>query len=199
MIIFTPIFEDTPKDKPAIPKYDGLEMRLDEFLNSEIEDPGFKYEWNNGILEAEHSRKFNEQLLVDRILRKFSQTNVYKEGNSLLPEVECFLKPILSVKKPDVCYLTKDQIQNSTSKTVDQIPQFVIEILSPSNSGLEVERKIQDYFLSGVKLIWTIYPELKMVKIHTSPKQTKICTLGDICDTDGIIPEFQITVNELFD
>jgi len=99
MIIFTPIFEETVKEKPAIPKYDGLAMSLDEFLNSEIEDPGFKYEWNKGILEAEHTMKFHEQSIVDRILRKYSQTNVYKEGNSLLAEVECFLKPIRVCKK----------------------------------------------------------------------------------------------------
>ena len=198
MIIFTPILESESKEKLPLPKYDGIKMSLEDFLTTKVEDQGFKYEWNNGVLEAEYAMKFSEQILVDTIIRRFCTTNSFKEGNSLLPEVECYLKSIDSVKKPDICYLTKEQIKNSRQKSVDQVPSFLIEIISPSNSVIEIEKKIHDYFQAGVKIIWIVYPELKLVKIYSSPKSVLICTDKDDCNTGSIIPDFHITVEEIF-
>ncbi|MCB1189598.1 MAG: Uma2 family endonuclease [Leptospiraceae bacterium] len=198
MIIFTPILESELKEKPSVPKYDGIKMRLEEFLVSEFDDPGYKYEWNNGLLEADNKLKFSEQILVDNIIRKYCQTDSFKKGNSLLPEVECYLSKVQSVKKPDICYLTKEQIKNSRQKSVDQVPSFVIEIISPSNTVSEIEKKIHDYFQAGTKVIWIIYPELCSVKVYYSPKQIKVCTENDICDAGDVISDFHITVNEIF-
>ncbi len=143
MIIFTPVLENELKEKHTIPKYDGVKMSMEKFLNANFEEKGFKYEWNNGIVEAEVTLKFSEQILVDNIMKKYYQTESFCKGNSLLPEVECYLSKVHSVKKPDICYLTKDQIKNSFQKDIEQVPLFVIEIISPSNTVTEIEKKFK--------------------------------------------------------
>lgn len=199
MIIFTPIFEKDISEKQTIPKFDGIRMTLDEFQNWNPEiEAGIKYEWNNGVVEAEEKMKFNEQKIVYKLQHHFLKTSAHKNGNSLFSEVECFLKQINKVRIPDICFLTKDQIQNCNNPETSQVPYFVIEIISPSNSSFEVEQKIRDYFHSGVKVIWCIFPNHKEIKIYKSIKDIKVCLEDDICDVGDIIPDFQITVNEIF-
>ncbi len=196
MKIFTPIIEIKEKEILPIPKYDGVKMSLEEFQNFEFEDPGYKYEWNNGITEAEILMKDTERFLIDNIIRKFILTNSFQNGNSILPEADVFLESLNKFRRPDACYFEKQQIRQP--KVFSSVPLFIIEIISPSNSSVEVENKIKEYFLAGSKVVWHIYPSMKEVRIYYSPKQVRICTDGDICDAGNIIVDFSISVNELF-
>jgi tRNA A37 N6-isopentenylltransferase MiaA len=62
MIIFTPILETEKKENLIIPKYDGVKMTREEYRNWNPEEPGIKYEWSNGVLEATEKLKFQEQI-----------------------------------------------------------------------------------------------------------------------------------------
>ncbi len=199
MIIFTPISEKNIKEKQTIPKFDGVRMTIEEFQNwnPEIES-GIKYEWNNGIVEAEEKMKFSEQKIVVQLQNQFSKTLAFQKGDSLLSEVECYLPKINKIRIPDICYLTKNQIENCKNPETSQVPLFVIEILSPSNSTFEVEQKIRDYFSAGVQIIWCILPNHKEVKVYKSIKEIKVCLEDDICDVGNLIPDFLIPVHEIF-
>ena len=199
MIIFTPVLEKDITMKQTIPKFDGIRMTYDEFQNwnPEIEE-GIKYEWDNGVVEAEERVKFKEQKIVYQLQNQFLKTASFQNGDGLLSEVECFLSKINKVRIPDICFLTKNQIENCKNPSISQVPLFIIEIISPSNSSFEVEQKIRDYFTSGVKIVWIILPNHKEVKIYKSIKDIKICLDNDVCDAGDVIPGFQIRVDEIF-
>lgn len=74
MIIFTPVLESETKEKPKIPKYDGIKMSLEDFLATDFKDPGFKYEWKDGMVEAEDNVKFSEQRIVFNLQESFRKT-----------------------------------------------------------------------------------------------------------------------------
>ncbi len=197
MIIFTPIILPENQKNYTIPKYDGVKMSLEEFQNWEPEvEPGIKYEWNYGILEAEAKMSINEIKILLNFQKKWRSLNSSSPEGEFFGEVECYFPKINKLKIPDICYLTKSQIRSSDPN--NHIPQFVIEVISPSNSALEIERKVRDYFSAGVNCVWTIYPKLKTVKLYNSPKQIKICTDSDLCEALKVLPNFQISVNEIF-
>lgn len=196
MIIFSPVLTTETQEEPIIPKYNGTRMSLNDFINFEPEESGIKYEWDNGILEAEATLKKEERFILDNILRKFNQTSSYKEGGNILTEANIFLDKIQKLRKPDASFFTKEQMRKQ--EALDIVPGFIIEIISPSNSSIEVEQKIKDYFNSGVKVIWYIFPTLKEVKVYTSMKNVNICMGQDICDVGEVIPELQMTVDEIF-
>lgn len=198
MIHFVPVSE-SPKVTPSpIPRFEGLEMNLETYLNYKFKEPGYKYEWNNGILEASEKLKFSEQKIINNILNHFQKTDSYQKGDRLMIEVECFLTNINKVKIPDICLLRKFQIENCSDESIYQTPDFIIEIISKSNSGNEIAQKNNDYFSSGVKVVWNIYPELKEVIIFNSYNEIRKCIQTNICDTEEVIPDFRIPVNEIF-
>jgi len=199
MIITLPIpLENAVERKIPVPKYDGLRMSLEDFLNWEVrESDGFKYEWNDGVLEADESMKLKEVKIFQNINRKFSGTDSYRQGAELVTEVDCRLSKINKVRRPDISAFTREQIQNP-EREESNIPLLVIELISPSNSSLEVEAKMRDYFKAGVKTVWHIYPEDAEVRIYYSPKNIKVCTDEDLCDAGGAFGDFAIKASEIF-
>lgn len=191
-----PTLQGEQKEKPSIPKYDGIQMSLDEFLNSNFDDPGFKYEWDNGIVEASETMKQNERIIYRNINRRFIKTKAFQEGYELISEADCNIKKLKKLRRPDIGIFSKEQIERPDSS--QESPEIIIEILSPSNSIIEEEKKINEYFQSGSKIVWHIFPELRVVKIYTSVKSVKICSDKDICDFGDTIPDFKISVEDLF-
>ncbi|MCB1189664.1 MAG: Uma2 family endonuclease [Leptospiraceae bacterium] len=196
MILFTPVFETEKREPIRVPKYEGVKMGLEVFLNYKFEEFNFKYEWNNGVLEAEEKVKDSERYIIDNICRKFAKTKYYENGDSILPEADVHLKELGKYRRPDAVYFQKDQIRKQ--KSFQTPPLFIIEIISPSNSSIEVEKKTKEYFQAGIKVVWHIYPSLKEVKIYYSAKQVRICNEDDVCDVGNILSDFNLSISDIF-
>ncbi|MDW8466646.1 MAG: Uma2 family endonuclease [Chloroherpetonaceae bacterium] len=171
-------------------------MSLEKFLDFKAED-GFKYEWNNGFLEArEKMIKAAEFYLVNNLQRAFLNTSAFKQGSALLTESVC---PISEGKYrvPDLAVFTKEQIERA-KEGEQPVPIFVIELVSESDRMSYYDEKLDEYFSAGVQCVWLILPMRKKVSVFTSPKEVKICTDDDICSAAPAIPDFQISVNQIF-
>jgi len=171
-----------------------LPKTLIEFLNWEPND-GFKYEWNDGeLIKFEGMNK--KQVYIYNVLNKLFSKKGYIETGSLVSEYDVMLTGI-QMRRPDIAYLTDKQMLQGR-KGEDVIPEFVIEIISETDQFYKIEDKITEYFKAGVKVIWNIVPEHKLVYIYTSRKTLKICSDNDICSADPVLPDFSIVVNDIF-
>ena len=74
----------------------------------------------------------------------------------------------------------------------------MIELGSESDSEMKSLLKRHEYFQAGVQVIWWVYPALKEVHVYTSPKTITICTTIDVLRAAPVLPEFHMTVDELF-
>jgi|GEM_PF-663449 len=174
----------------------GERVSLEDFLSFEPEIPGIKLEWNNGQVELEYLMKADERKLIDRIIRKFNSTQAYLEGNSLLPEADVHLTTVNSLRRPDVCYFTKQQIENP--KDAPDASVWVIEVISLSNTVVEIDEKLTEYFTVGVQVVWVIYPRTRRIHVYTDAKTVKIFSDNDICSAAPAVPELAMSVNEIF-
>lgn len=140
----------------------GIPMSKEQFLNWNPDD-GFLYEFENGLAIPTDGMKNVERPIVQKILRKFTQTVAYQQMGEILPETKCWLTDD-QMRIPDAAFFTASQIRDSGA---DQhpIPFFVIELISPSDTVKRVESKIIEYFNAGVQVVWHIHPELRMVRV----------------------------------
>lgn len=171
-----------------------LPKTLEEFLQWETED-GFKYEWNDGEIIKFKGMDKKEMYIFDLLLELLIEKGLKKQG-SLIPEQNVMLTGI-QMRRPDIAYFSKVQIQNGRYGK-DEIPEFVIEIISTYDNLNRVEEKITEYFKAGVKVVWNILPEQKLVYVYTSRKQVQICMDDDICSAAPVLPEFEVKVSEIF-
>lgn len=113
-----------------------------ESLNTS--DLTYKLEWNKGKLEKEDYLKRTERILIDNIISMFNKLALYKQGNRIMPEADVFLAKTNSIRRPDAVYFTRNEIINAL--THETVPQLLIEVISKSNSGNDIQKKNQRIF-----------------------------------------------------
>jgi Uma2 family endonuclease len=79
-------------------------------------------------------------------------------------------------------------------------PDLVIEILSPSNSAIEMHRKLNLYLEAGVREFWIVYPEDKHVEVYClndDRYELRVLRAGDTL-TSAFFPGLEIPLEILF-
>ncbi len=173
-----------------------LPRTLSEFMEWEAPIDGYKYEWNDGEIIKFEKKKQRHLKLIHVLNRRFTKTISYLNGGELICEQDVMLTPI-QMRRPDLAFFSHDQIIESENGNV-QIPEFVIEVISPTDDSVNVEAKLIEYFKTGVRVVWHVMPEEKVVYVYTGRKIVKICTDDDICSASPVVDDFEISVNDLF-
>lgn len=79
------------------------------------------------------------------------------------------------------------------------IPDWVIEILSPTDSFAQALKKAALYMADGVKLVWIVDTAEQTVHVSTpDPKTFQVFTAEDTLSGAPVLPEFIITAEALF-
>jgi Uma2 family endonuclease len=77
-------------------------------------------------------------------------------------------------------------------------PVLVVEVLSPTNTKAEIDRKLRQLFAAGCKLAWVIDPRTRTAKVHTSPSRAKELAADGVLDGGKVLPGFRLPLAELF-
>ena len=182
-------------DPSPIKKKISLEKFLEKYSNRE--DP-FKYEWNKGIVEkTDRTMNRNQFAIYRKLLKLFYKTAFFAQEGILMSEVDMYLPSIDRTRRADIAVLAGGQVDDSVSGEATVCP-FVIEIISKNDKINEVEEKILEYIENGVQVVWVIFPKIKKVEVYISIQDVKICFGDNICSAMPVMPDFNISVNEIF-
>lgn len=183
------IFEEHPKRRSAYrPK------TVSAFRNWQPED-GYKYEWNRGVIEKRTKMDFSQSHIADNLLDFFQSLPARLEGR-LVAEIKTEIMDDVW-RVPDLAYYNSTQ-RRLMANGEPQIPEFAVEILSPTDKQVKILGKLREYFETGVKVVWHIYPEFETVYVYFSTEDVTICTGNTICSADMVIEGFNITAKAIF-
>ncbi len=186
---------DVPANPYGVARYAGLQMTKEAFLRWESDD-NYVYEFDNGLLIPTASMRQNETYLLKQLTRRFSQTEYYTEGGELLAEVDVWLTES-QLRRPDVAYYSAEQ-QRQMVEGQRVIPSLVIEFGSLSDIEAVSIQKRHEYFDAGVAVVWWVFPVYKEVVVYTSPLNMTGRAGSDVLSAAPALPDFQLTVAELF-
>lgn len=77
-------------------------------------------------------------------------------------------------------------------------PGLIVEVLSPTNTKAEIDRKLRELFAAGCKLAWVIDPESRTAKVHTSAARFKELGPDGVLDGGRVLPGFKLALADLF-
>jgi len=183
----------TPKPtEKAPPKLISWEQFQRKYLQREDK---WKYEWVNGVVEkTPRSMNQLQQIILINLqewLDKLRTPQLHL--GKLLSEVDSFFGK--AHRRPDIAYFSEQQI--AAIPKGNQVPQFVIEIISSTDQMNLVHKKMRDYRSAGVPVVWHIFPELQEVHVYTGDDMT-ICRGEKLCSAEPVIQGFSIPAQEVF-
>jgi Uma2 family endonuclease len=105
------------------------------------------------------------------------------------------------VRAPDVSFLPWSRWQRaiqSDENYLEVYPDLLIEILSPSNTQEEMDRKLRDFFGAGARLAWVIDPRTQTARVHTTADTFVTLPPEGVLDGGAVLPGFQLALADLF-
>jgi Uma2 family endonuclease len=159
------------------------------------------YELVDGTL-VEKAMGFSESLIAGQIL---TAINVFARKHDLGRSTGAdgtvrLLKGLVRI--PDVSFFCWDKLPGRVlpSKPIpDLFPDLAVEVLSKTNTSEEMERKLREYFLAGVRLVWMIDLRQRTAAVYTGP-DAPAAILDETQTLDGgnVLPGFTLALAELF-
>lgn len=104
-----------------------------------------------------------------------------------------------TVRGPDVMLFSHtpgpDQVP---IRFVEDTPALTVEVLSPTDNWTRMQRKVNQYLLRGVGLVWVIDPDMRAVTVFRRGEMPQVLTEQDDLTGNGVLPDLRLPVAELF-
>lgn len=131
-----------------------------------LPDDGNRYEILEGELQMTPSPKTKHQVVSRNLLVEIS---LFLKKNKIGKVFGAPYDVILSqdnVVKPDIIFISNDNLKIITEDNVQGSPDLLIEILSPSSQDNDRNKKKVIYETYGVKEYWIVDPDLEVVDVY---------------------------------
>jgi Uma2 family endonuclease len=110
----------------------------------------------------------------------------------LMPEI---------VRIPDLAFVSWNQLPDRevpADPIPDLAPDLAVEVLSEGNTAKEMQRKLKDYFLAGVRLVWFVDPQARTVTVYTAPDRKTLFTEDQTLSGGDVLPGLALPVRQVF-
>jgi Uma2 family endonuclease len=107
-----------------------------------------------------------------------------------------------ATRSPDVSWIELSRWQaipkDLQRKFAPIDPDFVIELMSPTDDLDELRQKMTEYMSCGVKLGWLINPDDKQVEIYRVGKDKEVLNNPHSLSGEELMPELIVDLTEIF-
>jgi Uma2 family endonuclease len=158
------------------------------------------YELVDGTLVEKIMSHPESALTCDMIwmLREFLDKNPL--GFLAGPDGAVRLMPGL-IRIPDISFIAWDQLpkrERPTDPIAGLAPALAVEVLSKGNTKREMDRKVREYFLCGVRVVWLVSLASRTVKVYNAPDQSVTLTEDQTLDGGEVLPGLALPLRRVF-
>ncbi|NJK29983.1 MAG: Uma2 family endonuclease [Acaryochloris sp. RU_4_1] len=110
----------------------------------------------------------------------------------------CFRLPGGGDRSPDVAWVERsrwDALSTEQKRKYPPIcPDFVLELLSPTDNLKTTQAKMQEYLNSGIRLGWLINPQDQHVEIYRPGSAVEVLQAPALLSGESVLPEFTLNL-----
>ncbi len=106
-----------------------------------------------------------------------------------------------TVRAPDAAFAKQSRSAEiiDESKFLPFAPTLAVEIISPSDSFIDVESKAQEWLNSGCELVLLIDPKHQQIHVMRSLTHIEVLSANQSLDLSAVIPDCIITIQQIFE
>lgn len=106
------------------------------------------------------------------------------------------------VRMPDVTYTSFARCPGGKiprDAIINIAPDLIVEVLSETNTRLEIEQKLSELFASGTRLAWVVDAKTETAEVHHKPGgPDQLLHANGTLDGEDVLPGFTLSLIELF-
>ncbi len=110
----------------------------------------------------------------------------------------CFRLPQGGDRSPDVSWVERSRWDTLTPEQQRKFPpicpDFVLELLSPTDNLKTTQAKMQEYLASGIRLGWLINPQDRQVEIYRPGRSIEVLQAPAVLSGESVLPEFTLNL-----
>lgn len=175
-------------------------MTADELL--QMPKDGYRYELIEGELKRMSPGGYKHGVTIGRFTGRLQ---VYVEDNNLGEVCGAETGFLTSTNPdniiaPDVAFISNQrasQITNPDSYSTIA-PDLAVEVISPSETPKNIQKKVDKWFAFGVIVLILIDPKKRFVRVHRSSSNFVALHENDTLVLDDILPGFSFPISRLF-
>ena len=109
-----------------------------------------------------------------------------------------FKLPNGATRSPDVSWIESERWKQLTPQQQAGfppiVPDFVLELMSPSDDLRDVQDKMKEYIDNGVRLGWLINTDAKTVEIYRPAQSIEIVKMPSLLSGEDVLPGFSLNL-----
>ncbi len=166
-----------------LPDQEGVGRELDEGVLIEMPNPSFAH----GAIVARINRWLGNH--IDESGAEFEVS-----GNTdfrLAPD---------TVRAPDVCLVRRSALEKMPVErgVLVGCPDLAVEVVSPSETATDLNRKVEQYLRHGATAVWVAYQSTRQVMVFRRNGETRRLGIGQVIEEPELLPGLRIPVEKIF-
>lgn len=105
-------------------------------------------------------------------------------------------------RSPDAAWIAQARWDTLTFEQQDKFPSicpdFVVELMSPSDPLEKVQAKMQEYLANGARLGWLLNRKVKQVEVYRPNQPVDLLMFPATLSGESILPEFVLDLSEIW-
>lgn len=101
-------------------------------------------------------------------------------------------------RRPDVSFRLSDA-EIGKQGALSSLPDFCVEIRSPSNTPKDLREKAEFFIANGARLVWLVHPRKQVVEVYFEDGTFDIFTDENVLSGGDVLPSFEMLVREIFE
>lgn len=181
-----------------------IEMSEDQFYQLCRANPDVKFERNaKGELivvspTGGETGQCNSEINADFVIWN-RQTKLGKVFDSST----CFKLPNGANRSPDVAWIKQERWDTLNSNQKEKFPpiapDFVLELMSPTDNLKVTREKMQEYMDNQIKLGWLINPKTRLVEIYRQGQEVEVLQSPAALSGEEVLPGFVLNLSLLWE
>ncbi|WP_169975203.1 Uma2 family endonuclease [Tautonia rosea] len=106
-------------------------------------------------------------------------------------------------RRPDVAFVSFDRWPKArrvpASHGWEVVPELAIEVVSPTDAAVDLLEKVEEYFQTGVRRVWVVYPGSRCVYDYASVTAITVLRVSDQLDGGDFLPGLALSLADLFE
>jgi Uma2 family endonuclease len=159
---------------------------------------GRKYELVKGEIKVAPAGMYHELIAAKLTIRLGIYLEAHPIGQIYTSSVG-FNLPSGDLLSPDVAFVSAERLPGG--KTPEGFgnfaPDLAVEIVSPGDSLIDLEDKVDLYLQNGARMVWVINPRSRRATIYRPDQRVQVIQADEALDGGDVLPGFSCVLADV--